>query len=179
MAVPTHPRAVAGNELGESAIARSNRLLLETGKLPYEIGRSVRSFESNYEQLRSSLSEAWRERRDLLDFCFEMARDLSDLRDDSSAGALDAAAIAARLGRILTDRGIEYLEVECPAPFDPAIHECGDLRTEPGAQPGFVVAVLAPGLTIRSGNGARTVIRPARVVVNGTPDTAQEKGNDE
>ena len=87
MAVPTHPRAVAGNELGESAIARSNRLLLETGKLPYEIGRSVRSFESNYEQLRSSLSEAWRERRDLLDFCFEMARDLSDLRDDSSAGA--------------------------------------------------------------------------------------------
>ena len=153
----------------ENSLAQSNKILIDMGKLHYDLKSTLQHFEDRYQNLQRALSEAWRERKALLDAYFDLSRTVADLHDHCAGLAeqhADVALFCERLERVLAEHGLEYFEVNQHASFDPEFHQCAETATDGDAPPGTVIAVLSRGLIKIQADGSQSVVRPARVIVN-------------
>ncbi|MCC5793306.1 MAG: nucleotide exchange factor GrpE [Chromatiales bacterium] len=97
--------------------------------------------------------------------------DSLELALESAAGVADEGLLEGQQATLrLLLSALQRLEIEqidpCGAPFDPQLHEAMSMQPAGEAVPGSVLAVLQKGYRL----GER-LLRPARVVVAGEPDT--------
>ncbi len=142
----------------------ANKLLVELGKLHYDVKGALQQFETRHEDLRRCLAEAWQERQDLLGAYFDLARSVAGLCEEGSD------VPCAGLRQLLERHGFEPLDAARHVSFDPAVHECARTVAVEGVPEGEVVEVVARGLVRHVPGQGRIVVAPARVVVNRHPD---------
>ena len=150
--------------------------LTEVNKGLRDMGALLLELERRHKSVRAHGSRAWAERQTLLAQYHDTLRAVLDVLDSCESAPPSSphlSVVREGLRRILDGQGVEPIEVRAGDAFDPRQHECEDTVATQEQPAGAVVDVLVKGYAQRRANGARVVLRPARVRVAKATETPE------